>query len=197
MRNISYALIISASVHALLIWLAVHPQHISQNVTPIDRESNAIHITLKYPQPSPSLPKQSSPSRPSPLTRPLPARDSKPTTQKPNLKPNKPNVVHRDKQKQKVTSAKILGTVSEAVKEVTQQKYSQETQNTGLKEKPPILAPLDKALNPRREAPNITVRSDGTTRVVTKSGTTYCIKPLEDWKIIDPNDDIRTSTTCN
>jgi hypothetical protein len=60
----------------------------------------------------------------------------------------------------------------------------------------PVSAILDKALNPQREAPGITTQADGTTRVVTKQGNTYCIKPSEDWRILDPHDDIRVSVYC-
>ncbi|MET0066554.1 MAG: hypothetical protein ABW076_09435 [Candidatus Thiodiazotropha sp.] len=59
-----------------------------------------------------------------------------------------------------------------------------------------VAARLDRALNPKREAAGVSVRADGTTRVVTDWGYSYCIKPLEEGQIVDPGEDIRVSMVC-
>ncbi|MCU7875204.1 MAG: hypothetical protein KZQ84_00115 [Candidatus Thiodiazotropha sp. (ex Lucinoma borealis)] len=52
-------------------------------------------------------------------------------------------------------------------------------------------------MNKPREAPGVTSLADGTIRVVTEYGVTYCIKPIEDWRINGPEDDMGGSMHCN
>ncbi|MET0089370.1 MAG: hypothetical protein ABW068_04990 [Candidatus Thiodiazotropha sp.] len=59
-----------------------------------------------------------------------------------------------------------------------------------------VSARLNRALNPKQEAAGVSVRADGTIRVVTDWGYTYCIKPLDEGQIEDPGEDIRVSMVC-
>ncbi|MET0027257.1 MAG: hypothetical protein ABW101_06430 [Candidatus Thiodiazotropha sp.] len=59
-----------------------------------------------------------------------------------------------------------------------------------------VSARLNRALNPKQESAGVSVRADGTTRVVTDWGYTYCIKPLDEGQIADPGEDLRVSMIC-
>ncbi|MET0108930.1 MAG: hypothetical protein ABW084_08545 [Candidatus Thiodiazotropha sp.] len=59
-----------------------------------------------------------------------------------------------------------------------------------------VSAILERALNKPRKTPGVYTQADGTTRVVTEYGLSYCIKALDDWRIIDPGDDMRVSMYC-
>ncbi|ODB84734.1 hypothetical protein A3195_02075 [Candidatus Thiodiazotropha endoloripes] len=92
----------------------------------------------------------------------------------------------------KITSARILS----SSKEISRNLVIDEEQADTIENKNSVSATLDQALNPKREAPNLSTRADGTIRVVTEQGYTYCIKPLDDWRIVDPQDDMRVSAFC-
>ncbi|MES9926236.1 MAG: hypothetical protein ABW152_19335 [Candidatus Thiodiazotropha endolucinida] len=70
--------------------------------------------------------------------------------------------------------------------------------NTGeqAKKADAVSAILERVLNKPRETPGIYTQADGTTRVVTELGFTYCIKALNDWRILDPGEDMRVSMYC-
>jgi hypothetical protein len=60
-----------------------------------------------------------------------------------------------------------------------------------------VSAILERALNKPRETPGIYSQADGASRIVTEKGFTYCIKPLDDWRFIGPEDNMPISTYCN
>ncbi|MEJ2611778.1 MAG: hypothetical protein P8179_17300 [Candidatus Thiodiazotropha sp.] len=91
-----------------------------------------------------------------------------------------------------VTTAKILSSASSITHDI-----ATEGPNDTKKDETSVSAILNKALNPHREAPGVSNLADGTIRVVTKQGYTYCIKPMDDGKINGPEDDIRVSVYCN
>jgi hypothetical protein len=55
---------------------------------------------------------------------------------------------------------------------------------------------LADALNPKREPPGVSTRSDGTIRVVTDWGLVYCIRPADEYKISGPEDIPPVSALC-
>ena len=59
-----------------------------------------------------------------------------------------------------------------------------------------ITSTLERAFNPQAEPPGVSTRADGTIRVVTPFGTTYCIKPRDDSRIQGPEDDLPVSMIC-
>lgn len=115
-------------------------------------------------------------------------------------RPDTTNPSERNQQKQpiaeskadRITSARILS----SSKQISRNLVIGEQQADTKGDKNSVSAILDQALNPKREAANISTLADGTTRVVTEQGYTYCIKPLDDWRIVDPQDDMRVSAFC-
>ena len=59
-----------------------------------------------------------------------------------------------------------------------------------------IALAIKRSLKGQRETPGVSTLADGTIRVVTQFGTTYCVKPRDDTGILGPEDDMPASTTC-
>ncbi|MES9993200.1 MAG: hypothetical protein ABW098_14690 [Candidatus Thiodiazotropha sp.] len=90
-----------------------------------------------------------------------------------------------------VTSAQIMRSAPAITQDLAKQTEEVERENTDT-----VSAILQRALNKPRETPGVSTQADGTIRVVTENGFTYCVKPLDDWRIIDPEDDLRVSVYC-
>jgi len=59
-----------------------------------------------------------------------------------------------------------------------------------------IASAIAKALNRQPEPPGVSTLTDGRIRVVTRFGTTYCIKPGDHTGISGPEDDLPVSMSC-
>lgn len=94
--------------------------------------------------------------------------------------------------KKSITSSQIMRSKEAIIQDLAKQTEEVERENTDT-----VSAILQHALNKPRETPGVSSHADGTIRVVTENGFTYCIKPLDDWRIIDPEDDLRVSVYCN
>ncbi len=189
------ALTASLGIHLLVSWWLA--DSVDLNLAPVGNRINEKTLRLKLqwlgsdksdpaptrdtPQPQsigPSTlkPENNPPKHPSP-----PSRTSQPT--------NRAAPAHRP-------SAQVLLHSAEQVAREMARTMPDASDQDSPQDATSVSARLDRALNPKREAPGVTVREDGTTRVVTEWGYTYCIKPLEDGQIVDPGEDIRVSMYC-
>ncbi|MCG7936473.1 MAG: hypothetical protein JAY69_05400 [Candidatus Thiodiazotropha taylori] len=190
-RTFASALTLSIAMHFLLTWYLGDKLWRYMPEPPSYNRSSTIQITIESPV-RVSTPQQNH------------QRVSMPKQQKtPILEPKGPDTTdppERNQQKQpiaesktdRITSAKILS----SSKQISRNLVIGEQQADTKGDKNSVSAILDQALNPKREAANISTLVDGTTRVVTEQGYTYCIKPLDDWRIVDPQDDMRVSAFC-
>ncbi|MCG7982299.1 MAG: hypothetical protein JAY90_06030 [Candidatus Thiodiazotropha lotti] len=196
-RTFASALILSVAMHFLLTWyLGDRLWRYLSEPPPHDRPS-LLRITIESPVRSSTphdnhqrllMPKQQ--------RTPTPTADSEHHDNTPPLNNQaelnqQQNSVSESKAP-KITSARILS----SSKAISRDLAIDEEQAETIENKNSVSAILDQALNPTREAPNISTLADGTTRVVTEQGYTYCIKPLDDWRIVDPQDDMRVSAFC-
>ncbi|MCU7929373.1 MAG: hypothetical protein KZQ90_01115 [Candidatus Thiodiazotropha sp. (ex Codakia rugifera)] len=90
-----------------------------------------------------------------------------------------------------VSTSQIITTATDIAHEIAGDDTSEVVKETSS-----VSVKLDRALNKSQETPGVYSLSDGTTRVVTEFGTTYCIQPIDDWRIIGPEDDMRVSMYC-
>ncbi|MCG7995908.1 MAG: hypothetical protein JAZ06_10860 [Candidatus Thiodiazotropha taylori] len=185
------ALTLSIALHFLLAWYLGDKLWRYMPESPSYNRSSTIRITIQAPV-RVSTPQQNH------------QRVSMPKQPKtPIVEPKRPDTTdppERNQQKQpiaeskadRITSARILS----SSKQISRNLVIGEQQADTKGDKNSVSAILDQALNPKREAANISTLVDGTTRVVTEQGYTYCIKPLDDWRIVDPQDDMRVSAFC-
>ncbi|MCG7909108.1 MAG: hypothetical protein JAY61_12740 [Candidatus Thiodiazotropha taylori] len=190
-RTFASALTLSIAMHFLLTWYLGDKLWRYMPEPPSYNRSSTIQITIESPV-RVSTPLQNH------------QRVSMPKQPKtPILEPKRPDTTappERNQQKQpiaeseadRITSARILS----SSKQISRNLVIGEQQADTKGDKNSVSAILDQALNPKREAANISTLVDGTTRVVTEQGYTYCIKPLDDWRIVDPQDDMRVSAFC-
>ncbi|MCG8037330.1 MAG: hypothetical protein JAZ19_09845 [Candidatus Thiodiazotropha taylori] len=190
-RAFASALTLSIALHFLLTWYLGDKLWRYMPESPSYNRSSTIRITIQAPV-RVSTPQQNH------------QRVSMPKQPKtPIVEPKRPDTTdppERNQQKQpiaeskadRITSARILS----SSKQISRNLVIGEQQADTKGDKNSVSAILDQALNPKREAANISTLVDGTTRVVTEQGYTYCIKPLDDWRIVDPQDDMRVSAFC-
>jgi hypothetical protein len=198
-KTLHPALLISVVLHLLLLWFIAHKMVFSPTENKNPTQHSSIQITITHPRIEPdTFKKHKRTSFPNADT--TSAVTPEITQQQEHLSSQKyisEKKEHRDTSANKpnrlVSSAKIIASSTAIINKLA----SEDNDNTGTPNSDSVSAILDRALNPKREAPGITTQADGTTRVVTEMGFTYCIKPLDDWKIIDPGDDMRVSVYCN
>jgi hypothetical protein len=90
-----------------------------------------------------------------------------------------------------VSKAQILATAKSVAHELAIKDMS-ETKPT----ESAIALAIKRSLKGQREAPGVSTLADGTIRVVTQFGTSYCVKPKDDTGILGPEDDMSVSMTC-
>ncbi|MEJ2621794.1 MAG: hypothetical protein P8163_16530 [Candidatus Thiodiazotropha sp.] len=194
-RKLAPALFISVTIHFLLIWYLVdklqdYLQH-SPNTTP----PSPIQITLDLPTISRVTHADAESSavvtnKPTPIPETPP---SPPPSIKQHKLSNKPTQGSSIKPpEQKVTSGRILTSSKEISREMAS--IDQPEHTTPAKDS--ISTIFNRALDDNREAAGVSTLADGTTRVVTEFGNSYCIKALDDWMIVDPQDDMRVLFFC-
>jgi hypothetical protein len=196
LRKLAPALFISVTIHLLLIWYLVdkfadYLLHSSHTAPPspiqITINQRTLSTTAQTDQESPSTQKKMSAPIETPDPQPIvpPRKQSKPS--------NKDRVSTVEAGEDKVTAKRILT----SSKEISRIMASTDQPQHTVEKKDSMSTIFNRAFDNKREAPNISTLADGTTRVVTDWGNTYCIKALDDWKIIDPQDDMRVSVFCN
>ncbi|MES9851628.1 MAG: hypothetical protein ABW170_07340 [Candidatus Thiodiazotropha sp. L084R] len=196
-RTLHPALLISVALHLLLLWLIANKLefNLSENI-PIKRSPIHVSIIHQNMKPKPFKSHERTSLQNSEITETVEPQQEPQTNnqsvQKESSKQKIDQSSSPDGSRRRVTSAKIISSSSEVINKLS----SDESIQTTIQKSDSVSAILDRALNPKRESPGITTQADGTTRVVTEKGFTYCIKPLDDWKIVDPEDDMRVSMYC-
>ncbi|MEW8509100.1 MAG: hypothetical protein AB2598_20660 [Candidatus Thiodiazotropha sp.] len=191
-RQLSIALLLSIGFHLLLLQLGnwLQQQRDALALSPLPRP---LSITIATPGAAPPEPGPQPPAM-------VPA-----TTQTPQKRPQSPMPSESETptqttaegiRKRVVTSAQIRRSAAAVIQELTKQ-TKEEGEGERKEEPDPLSAILRRALNKPHETPGVYTQADGTTRVVTENGFTYCVKPLDDWRIVDPEDDMRVSVYCN
>ncbi|MET0081202.1 MAG: hypothetical protein ABW119_22335 [Candidatus Thiodiazotropha lotti] len=196
-RAFASALVLSVAIHFLLTWylgdrlwryLSDSPSHDRPPLIRITIESPVRNSTPFVNHQRTSMPQQK--RAPDPPAEP----------ERHDKTPSPPNQAGLINQQQSVTESKAPEITSARIlsssKAISRDLAIGEDQAESTENKNSVAAILDRALNPKQEAPNISTLADGTTRVVTEQGYTYCIKPLDDWRIVDPQDDMRVSAFC-
>lgn len=191
-RGLAYAVLLSTGLHLLMLWLL-------SNWLQAERDDHApsslpgpLHITL--------VPAADREERPSPQAASIepaqePNPEQRPQAEKQPVEANQAtpsdSVSDLGIRERKVTTAKIRRSATAVVKELAEDDRETEDARSD-----PVAEILGRALNEPRETPGVYTQADGTTRVVTQQGFSYCIEALEDWRIIDPEDDMRVSVYC-
>ncbi|MCG8015172.1 MAG: hypothetical protein JAY97_03065 [Candidatus Thiodiazotropha sp. 'RUGA'] len=190
-RTFASALILSIAMHFLLTWYLSDKLWRYLPESPSQDRSSTIRITIESPvrvsTPHLNHKRVSMPKQP----RTPAAEPKRPDTTNPAGR-NQPKQPIAESKADRITSARILS----SSKQISRNLVIGEQQADTKGDKNSVSAILDQALNPEREAAHISTLADGTTRVVTEQGYTYCIKPLDDWRVIDPQDDMRVSAFC-
>jgi hypothetical protein len=198
-RGLAFTIALSVGFHLLILWrLSDWYQAGWDNHSPFSRQRPLL-VTVTAPR------SQETEHQPVPSSEPVTDQSTikKPTAKKevineavtdvtpPHAVPLKQTTTGTIRERT-VTTAQIKQSVATVVRDLADDDEGE------LEQKPdPVSATLDRALNKPRETPGIYSQANGTTRVVTEQGFTYCVKAPEDWRIIDPEDDMRVSTNCN
>jgi hypothetical protein len=198
-RGLAFAVALSVGFHLLIVWRLSDWYHAGwDDHTPFSRQRPLL-VTVTAPR------SQETEHQPAPPSEPVTEQSTieKPPPKKaaineivtevtpPHAEPSKQTTTSAIKART-VTTAQIKQSVATVVRDLADDDEGE------LERKPDsVSATLDRALNKPRETPGVYSRANGTTRVVTEQGFTYCVKALDDWRIIDPEDDMRVSTNCN
>ncbi|RLW66349.1 MAG: hypothetical protein B6D73_03915 [gamma proteobacterium symbiont of Stewartia floridana] len=190
-RTFASALTLSIAMHFLLTWYLGEKLWRYLSESPSHDRTSTIRITIESPV-RVSTPQQNHQwvSMPKQARTPTVEPKRPDTTNPPERNERKLPIA--ESKADRITSAKILM----SSKQISRNLVIGEQQADTKGDKDSVSAILDQALNPKREAANISTLVDGTTRVVSEQGYTYCIKPLDDWRIVDPQDDMRVSAFC-
>ncbi|MCG7989202.1 MAG: hypothetical protein JAZ20_02000 [Candidatus Thiodiazotropha weberae] len=190
-RTFASALILSVAMHFLLTWYLGDRLWRYLSEPPSHDRPFLIRITIESPvRTSKPHDNHQRGLMPKQQWTPTPTAESEHHNNTPPLNQQQNSAL--ESKASKITSARILS----SSKAISRDLAIDEEQAETIENKNSVSAILDQALNPKREAPNISTLADGTTRVVTEQGYTYCIKPLDDWRIVDPQDDMRVSAFC-
>ena len=204
--RLNHALVVSVGLHLLVVWIVASYVTLSPKTSATPLRPKPIRITLgKQQEPV------TSPAKPGPAPSLAPEKAQPPTVQTQNnaqenesVAKSETPVATRIEERQSatdeakarsITAAKIISSASEIAQGMAVDDSKDDT-GDNKKEQTSVSAILDRALNSPKEAAGVMSLSDGTIRVVTEQGYTYCIKPLDDWRINGPADDMRVSVYC-
>lgn len=198
-RGLAYAIALSIGLHLLLLWLTTNWFQIEWNrhsssfvrqplrvsITPPRSIQESTHRQTGSIEPAADrAPEEKPASKNDPLAEiqaepvPIPTSTSIP--------PISASIKGRT-----VTTAQIRRSAAAAARDIAKDNTGEQTNRADA-----VSATLERVLNKPRETPGIYTQADGTTRVVTDQGFTYCIKALDDWRILDPGEDMRVSMYC-
>lgn len=200
------AFALSFGIHILILWFSARFLFDAGNM-PTPAKPRTIHLTL-----STSQNRRSDPAVPRPVqstTKPDEVEDSKEDTSREMIRkrderlnppPGEPVIKDPSAFGDSTPAGKIQGRVSASrimasAKTYAQQMATEDTKEAERKDSA-ITSAMKRAFNPHREPPGVTTLADGTIRVVTPFGTTYCIRPQDDSRILGPEDDMPVSMTC-
>ncbi|MES9812750.1 MAG: hypothetical protein AB2765_14280 [Candidatus Thiodiazotropha endolucinida] len=198
-RGLAYAIALSIGLHLLLFWQSNNwfqikwdkhsPTSVRQplrvSITPPRSIQESTHRQTGPIEPAADrAPEERPPQKKDPLAEIQAEPVSHPTST--SIPPISGSIRERT-----VTTAQIRRSAAATAHDMAKD-------NTGeqAKKADAVSAALERVLNKPLETPGIYTQADGTTRVVTEQGFTYCIKALNDWRILDPGEDMRVSMYC-
>ncbi|MBT2989177.1 MAG: hypothetical protein B6D72_01660 [gamma proteobacterium symbiont of Ctena orbiculata] len=191
-RGLAFTILLSIGLHLLLLWQPSNwLQAERDNLTPSSLP-RLLSITLA---PAVNNQERSSPQAASIEPAQEPNPEQRPQAEKQPGEANQAtpsnSVSDVGIRERKVTAAQIRQSATAIVNEITEDNREAEDVRSDS-----VAEILGRALNKPRKTPGVYTQADGTTRVVTRQGFSYCIKALEDWRTIDPEDDMRVSVYC-
>jgi hypothetical protein len=197
-RGFFFAIALSICLHLLLVWHLSNWYQAGWDNLPIPSLRRPLHITIAAPRIQETESQQAPLSEPaidqSPVKKPQPKKEPIDKVEAEvtplHTAPSKQTITGTIKQRP-VTTAQIKQSAATITRKLAEDNVGEQKQRLDS-----VSAILERALNKPRETPGIYSQADGTTRVVTENGFTYCIKALDDWRILDPQDNIRTSMYC-
>ncbi|WP_369160592.1 hypothetical protein [Candidatus Thiodiazotropha sp. LNASS1] len=197
--GLAYAIALSIGLHLLLLWLTTNWFQIEWNRHSPSSARQPLRVSITQPR---SIHESTQRQTGSIETAADPAPEEKPPQKKDPLAeiqakpvphPTSTSIppISGSTRERTVTTAQIRRSAAATARDMAKD-------NTGeqAKEADAVSATLERVLNKPRETPGIYTQADGTTRVVTEQGFTYCIKALNDWRILDPGEDMRVSMYC-
>jgi hypothetical protein len=200
------AIAISFGFHMLILWVVTRYLFDDGNM-PMPAKPRTIHLTLSYTQS-----RRSDPVVPRPVlstTRTDEVKTTKDETSRkmilngddrlnppPGKGTTKDPKVFGDSTLASETQGSVSASQIMASAKTYAQRMATEDTTQVKQEDSAIRSALKRAFNPHREPPGVTSLADGTIRVITPFGTTYCIKPRDDSRILGPEDDMPVSMTC-
>ncbi len=189
-RRLALVLSVSIALHALLLWRIGNPLRDTETTTgpAASRTLHLIFTPTEQSQSDTEAPLHPAHSRSVDRAKSM-EQDSReirtPERMETSEAPTKQPPHDR------TTSSAILATARELARRMALRDGRQTKSGHGG-----VAAVLERALNPRTEAPGVKALADGTIRVVTENGLVYCIRPAEDWRILGPEDNLPVSVTC-
>ena len=197
-HGLALAIALSIGLHLLFIWYLGNWYQAGSNLSPSSLR-RPLHISITAPTIQQSERQQAALSesaleqnlvtKPQSQKQPIDGIQAEPEPL--NTESSKPTIAGAIRESA-VTAAQIRQSAAAVVRDIAEDAKGEQGKKLDS-----ISAILERALNKPREKPGVHTQADGTTRVVTKHGYTYCIKAIDDWRIIDPEDDLRVSTYCN
>jgi hypothetical protein len=201
------ALVISFGLHLLILWLAADYLLDSKTFS-TSPQPRAIRLSLSPAktmqsdptthQDSHSLPRMDGDeiSKEDTIDDRSPERDGASTqTARPNTASDQA-VTNKSRLPAEPHEQASIARIMASAKSITRKLAAEDTSETKPRDSV-IASVIEKALNRQTEPPGVSTLADGTIRVVTQFGTTYCIKPRDDTGILGPEDDMSVSMTCN
>lgn len=197
-HGLALAIVLSIGLHLLFVWYLGNWYQARSNLSPSSLR-RPLHISITAPAilqserqqvalPEPA-PEQNQATKPHPKKQQIDKVQAEPEPLKTeSAKPTIAGVI-RDRA---VTAAQIRHSAAAIVSDIAEDAKVEQGKKSDS-----VSAILERALNKPREKPGVHTQADGTTRVVTEHGFTYCIKAIDDWRIMDPEDDLRVSMYCN
>ncbi|MEL0584614.1 MAG: hypothetical protein AAES65_07015 [Candidatus Thiodiazotropha sp. (ex. Lucinoma kazani)] len=192
-----------------MIWLAAYYSRLGFKEFPISSPQTPIRITIVHPR---DIQTDTPRNRSVIPTYPIADNESKTRAPQTQVYDNRTdtNTLPTPKPEDKIDSEltkpeAITGTISTRPVSVTQiittatdiaHEIAGDNTSEVVKETSSVSTKLDRALNKLQQTPGVYSLSDGTIRIVTEFGTTYCIQPIDDWRINGPEDDMRVSMYC-
>jgi hypothetical protein len=198
-RGLTFAITLSIGLHLLIVWHLGHWYQAGWDSLSSPSPGRPIRITVAAQGSQETESQQTFSPEPAsennPAIKPPPIKQStdklEADTAPHDSEPSKPSITGSFKERT-VSAAQIKQSAATIASDIAKDEKQE------VNEKPDsVSAILERALNKPREKPGIYSQANGITRIVTKQGHTYCIKALDDWRIIDPEDDMRVSMSCH
>lgn len=202
-RELTLAVVVSVALHLLILWLLANHMSFINHRFPDSALPQLLHITIAHPRNTQNSKAQQSPLKQNPALEIDPGKqqiydrvmdhDASADTEIepiPHPDPTSKQPITGAISGKPITTRQIMDITATVIHDLP------DDDNNTKKEMESVSAKLDRALNKQQEAPGVSTLADGSTRVVTEHGTTYCIKSIEDWRINGPEDDMRVSMYC-